>query len=201
MRGLKARTALMNSDLGQQILDLDDPVEDMKTMAAQLLFLYSQDRIKAETQGGKTEEDFFYAGAHLYAHAAIDQLSEEDDDDDDEDEYNDDDYIFPQNIDMDELASYVQMMNEHMKNASMDDEFMVAMDEVTVREMAEKGFDINTLTGCKAAQAWLEKARVEDAFATEGPIDNAVDWHVGEGRLNAMLRCVKARIDRMISGK
>ena len=32
-----------------------------------------------------------------------------------------------------------------------------------------------------------------------GPIDNAVDWHMGEARLDAMLKCVKARIQKMIN--
>ena len=83
--------------------------------------------------------------------------------------------------------------------AAVSDEFLEGMDQVMEYTMKEKGFDINTLSGAKAAQKFLENARVEDAFITEGPIDNAVDWHMGEARLDAMLKCVKARIQKMIN--
>ena len=92
-RGWKAREALMNSDLGQAILDMYDPIEDMKDMAAQMLFLYAQDRMRAETSGGKPDEDYFYAGYNLYSHAAVAQMAYDEDDeyyeDDDDDEDDD----------------------------------------------------------------------------------------------------------------
>ena len=62
--------------------------------------------------------------------------------------------------------------------------------------LKEKGFDI-TPEGCKAALEWLEHARPQDAFYSEGPIDNATDWHVGEARLDAMMKIVRGRIKGM----
>ena len=44
---------------------------------------------------------------------------------------------------------------------------------------------------------WLEKAQPEDAFVTEGPIDNEVDRHMGKARLDSMLKIVKARIKKI----
>ena len=64
-----------------------------------------------------------------------------------------------------------------------------------------KGFDISSLAGAKAAQKFLENAGPEDAFVTEGPVDNEMDEFMGKMRLEAMLKCVKARIDQMIGGK
>lgn len=195
-KGWKAREALLDSDLGKLILEMYDPVEDMKTMAAQMLFLYSQERMKAETEGGEPDEDFFYAGSNLYAHAVVDQMSDENDNEDaDED---DSDYVFSQDMDMDTMATFAEAFSEHIRHAEPDDEFMQGMDQVTEITMKEKGFDINTLAGAKAAQSWLENAKVEDAFLTEGPIENAVDWHMGEARLDAMQKCIKIRIQKMI---
>jgi hypothetical protein len=76
-KGWKIREALLDSDLGQEILEAYDPVEDLKTMAVQMFFLYSQTRMRAETEGGEPEEDFFYAGSNLYAHAVAEQIMEE----------------------------------------------------------------------------------------------------------------------------
>lgn len=83
-RGWDIREALLDSELGDDILDKEDPVEDLKTMAAQLLFFYAQTRSKAETEGGEPEEDFFYAGSNLYAHAVVDQVKEENEEHDDD---------------------------------------------------------------------------------------------------------------------
>ena len=48
---------------------------------------------------------------------------------------------------------------------------------------------------------WLEKAQPSDAFVTEGPIDNEVDWHIGEARLDSTLKIVKARIKKILEGE
>ena len=197
-KGWKAREALMNSDLAQMILECYDPIEDLKTMAAQMFFLYSQERMRAEVEGREPDEEFFYAGSNLYAHAVVSQIADANADEED-DEADDDDYVFPQDMDMNELAKYAEAFSERVKSGDLDDEFLEGMDQVMEYTMKEKGFDINTLSGAKAAQKFLENARVEDAFITEGPIDNAVDWHMGEARLDAMLKCVKARIQKMIN--
>ncbi|MBO5567587.1 MAG: hypothetical protein J6A79_01385, partial [Clostridia bacterium] len=175
-----------------------DPIEDLKTMAAQMFFLYSQERMRAEVEGREPDEEFFYAGSNLYAHAVVSQIADANADEED-DEADDDDYVFPQDMDMNELAKYAEGFSERVKYGDLDDEFLEGMDQVTEYTMKEKGFDINTLSGAKAAQKFLENARVEDAFITEGPIDNAVDWHMGEARLDAMLKCVKDRIQKMIN--
>lgn len=197
-KGWKARETLMNSDLAQMILELYDPIEDLKMMAAQMFFLYSQERMRAEVEGREPDEEFFYAGSNLYAHAVVSQIADANADEED-DEADDDDYIFPQDMDMNELAKYAEAFSERVKSGDLDDEFLEGVDQVTEYTLKEKGFDINTLSGAKAAQKFLENARVEDAFITEGPIDNAVDWHMGEARLDAMLKCVKARIQKMIN--
>lgn len=44
---------------------------------------------------------------------------------------------------------------------------------------------------------WLEKAQPSDAFVTEGPIDNSIDWHMGKVRLDSMLKIVKAQIKKI----
>lgn len=84
----------------------------------------------------------------------------------------------------------------------MDDEdFAVEMDAATETFLKDKGFDISSLAGAKAAQKFLENAGPEDAFVTEGPVDNVMDEFMGKMRLETMLKCVKARIDQMIGGK
>ena len=198
-RGWDIREALLDSDLGDLILDKYDPVEDMKTMAAQMFFLYSQTRMKAEIEGGKPDEDLFYAGSNLYAHAVVDQIEEEKDDDEDDE---DDEYDPLTDYQAKEaLNEFWNAFGEYMAGGGPDDEFMRDMDASTEAFLKEKGFDITTLVGAKAAQRFLEKAGPEDAFVTEGPVDNEMDEAMGRMRLDAMLRCVKARIQKMISGE
>ena len=192
-KGWKIREALLDSDLGQEILEAYDQVEDLKTMAAQMFFLYSQTRMRAETDGGESEEDFFYAGSNLYAHAVADQIMEEDNEG--EDDYGpilDDESR--QALD-DLYDSFGDLVNED------DEDFAKGMDEATDAFLKDKGFDITNLAGAKAAQKFLENAGPEDAFVTEGPVDNEMDAFMGKMRLEAMLKCVKARIDQMIGGK
>ena len=192
-KGWKIREALLDSDLGQEILEAYDSVEDLKTMAAQMFFLYSQTRMRAETDGGESEEDFFYAGSNLYAHAVADQIMEEGDEG--EDDYGpmlDDESR--QALD-DLYDSFGDLVNED------DEDFAKGMDEATDAFLKDKGFDITNLAGAKAAQKFLENAGPEDAFVTEGPVDNEMDAFMGKMRLEAMLKCVKARIDQMIGGK
>lgn len=187
-RGWDVREALLDSELGDDILDKEDPVEDLKTMAAQMLFLYAQTRSRAETEGGEPEEDFFYAGSNLYAHAVVDQVTEENE------EYDDDDSS------EEELDSVWEAFGDAPDDAAGGD-FDDDMDEATEFFLKEKGFDISTLAGAKAAQKFLEEAGPEDAFITEGPVDNEMDNFMGRMRLQAMLRCVHARIRKMIGEK
>ncbi len=189
-RGYDAREALLDSDLGDKILDMEDPVEDLKDMAAQMLFFYAQTRSRAETEGGEPEEDFFYAGSNLYAHAVVDQVTEENESDDEDDDSD------PEG----ELDAFFGHLGDYIASGA-DDDFMKEFDEMTVRFLADKGFDIKTLAGAKAAQKFLEEADLEDAFVTEGPVEDEVDKHMARMRLDSMLACVKARIQKMIEGK
>ena len=181
-RGWKAREKLLDSELGDDLLDVYDPIEQMKMMAGQMLFLYAESRLKAETEGGKPDEDFFYAGANLYSHAVADQIHEEDEDDDEDDD-----------VDFDAWEAF----QEYLKSAA-GKTFDEEMDESTEAFLREKGYDISTLAGAKAAQKFLENAGPEDAFWTEGPVDNEMDEYMGRMRIGAMLECVKARIEKMI---
>ena len=47
-RGWKAREKLLDSELGDDLLDVYDPIEQMKMMAGQMLFLYAESRLKAD---------------------------------------------------------------------------------------------------------------------------------------------------------
>jgi hypothetical protein len=162
-------------------------------MAAQLFFLYSQTRMRAETEGGEPEEDFFYAGSNLYAHAVADQIMEEGDEGEDD---------YGPMLDDESRQALDDLYESFGGFVKVDDEdFAKEMDAATVAFLKGKGFDISSLAGAKAAQKFLETAGPEDAFVTEGPVDNEMDTFMGRMRLEAMLKCVKARIDQMIGGK
>lgn len=77
-KGFEIRNALLNSDLASRIRELKDPVEEMKSLAAMLLFLYSHERRRHILTGKKLDESFYYAGANMYWHAAILQKMFED---------------------------------------------------------------------------------------------------------------------------
>jgi len=193
-RGWDARENLLASDLGDEILDGYDPVEDMKIMAAQLLFMYAQTRTKAKMEGGRPDEDLFYAGSNLYGHAVADQLADENAQGDDGP-----DSVF--DTEMEEaVVDFCKHYDEFLDSDNGKD-FLESMDEVTESFLKEKGFDIHSLAGAKAAQKFLENAGPEDAFYTDGPVDNEMDEWMGRLRLAAMLRCVKARIEKMINGR
>ena len=189
-RGNELRRMLMNTDFAMQITDGDDYIEDMKVVAAHLLFLYTQERQNAEQEGRTPDESYFYAGSSFYNFAAMQQMMEEDEDDEDEDEP----------LDMDRVMGlFAEAFSDHIRNADVSDQFVAEMGESTDVFLRDKGFNTNTLSGLKAAQKWLENAKVEDAFYTDDvPIDNAVDWHMGEARLAAMLKIVKDRIEKRI---
>lgn len=163
-----------------------DIVEDLKDLSARLLFIYGEER------GKKGSEDYFDAAMYLYRKAV--ELQEEIDDEDfasDEEDWEDEEGENP-------LEIMARLFSEHIRQADADDEFVAGLGEATDQFLAEKGFDLPTLAGLKAAQAWLEKAKVEEAFWSEGPIENAIDQHMGEARIAAMLKIVKARIEKRI---
>jgi hypothetical protein len=119
----------------------------------------------------------------------LDDFDQAEEDDDYEDDWDVDDGEEP-------LELMARLFSEHIQNADADDQFVAELGEATDQFLTEKGFDLSNLAGLKKAQAWLENAKVEDAFYSEGPIENAIDWHVGEARIAAMLKVVKARIEK-----
>ena len=184
------RVKLMSTDFAEKLVDGLDPIEDMKIVAAHLFFLYAQERHEAEQEGRKVDEDYYYAASNLFEYAAVHQIAEESDVN-----------ILPEDETMETFSSYAEALNEYIRNATVDDELLKSFEDPTEQFLKEKGFDLSTLAGLKAAQVWLEKAQPADAFVTEGPIDNAVDWHMGEARLDGMLKIVKAKIQRFIEGQ
>ena len=194
IRGNELRRMLMNTGFAARLTNGDGYIEDMKVVAAHLLFLYVQERQIAEQEGKTPDESYYYAGSSLYNFAALQQMLEEDDD---EDEYDEDDEE-DEGLDLDRMMGvFAEAFSDHIKNADISDQFLQEMGESTDAFLKDKGFNVDTLSGLKKAQQWLENARVEDAFYTDDvPIDNAVDWHMGEARLAAMLKIVKDRIEK-----
>ena len=70
-RGFAIRNALLGSDLADLFRELKDPAEEMKSMAAMLLFLYTHEKMRNIILGREIDESFYYAGANLYRHAVI----------------------------------------------------------------------------------------------------------------------------------
>ena len=70
-KGFMLREALLNSDLSMLYIELQDPVEHMKTMAAVLLFLYTHDKLRSYVMDRNVDESLYYAGANMYRHAVI----------------------------------------------------------------------------------------------------------------------------------
>ena len=98
-----------------------------------------------------------------------------------------------------ELASLAETYTEHLEKADLNDPMMEVMRESTELFLKEKGYDCNTLTGLKAAQKWLESAKIQEVFYNdEDPVDNDLDWFIGEARLTAMIRIVNAMIEKKL---
>ena len=77
-KGFSIRNALLGSDLADLFRELKDPAEEMKSMAAMLLFLYTHEKMRNMVLGREIDESFYYAGANLYRHAVIMQRMFED---------------------------------------------------------------------------------------------------------------------------
>ena len=98
-------------------------------------------------------------------------------------------------ITQEDLNRAAERLSDKIKKLPADDPLLKRLEAGTTEFMRSRGFDIGTFAGCKAALAWLETARVEDAFA-EGPekIDNPADWYLGEARLDGMKTILRARL-------
>ena len=95
---------------------------------------------------------------------------------------------------MTELDLAAEQLAERMKTLPVDDPFMKHLEARTAEFLRSRGFDISTLAGCKGALAWLESAKVEEAFVDAGEIESSADWYIGEARLDGMKRIVENRL-------
>ena len=184
----------------------------LKTLASQMMFLYGEDRLIGDALGTKPNEDLFLAAMNVYRGAALEQIALESEPDIDglleelerkfgNKNENPDDYIFPQDMDLEKLAGLAEEFADHMTKADADDPIFRFLAESTEVFLKEKGFDLDTMQGLLEAHEWLEHAKVEEAFYTDDvPIDNALDWHMGEARLTAMTKIVKKWIKEKQKG-
>lgn len=181
-----------------------------------LLTQYSFRRVEEEIAGRRLSDDLFYAAANLLEHATIEFekmhdasiITEEDEDEepDDPEKYEalrDDlkKYIVSKDelmsgIDWNAMGEEAEKFADYIKHADVNDPRVQYLIRETEEFLNSRGFNLDSLTGLKAAQAWLEKARVQDVYSSD--IENAFDWHMGEARIDAMLKIVKDRIERRL---
>ena len=168
-----------------------DQIEDLKVLAGHLMFIYGELRLEAETKGEEVNEEYFYAAMSCFRGAtALQEIVEGREDREEEEIWEEDGDYSPE--------SMGKPFVDYIKKADVDDEYVAAIGESTEAFLREKGFDITTLAGCKAAQKWLESAKPKDAFWTEGEITDPMDQYMGEARIADMLKFVKDRIEKKV---
>ena len=201
-KGDDVRDALLDHPFFDDLFDANegepDYAEDLDKLGTLLLRSYAADRIVKEIDGKKPDENLFYAGANMLEHAVM--LKEDNEDDEEDDDNSEDEYLFPHDLDFDAMSDMAEQFSDSIKKADASDPIVADMAESAEFFLKEKGFDIKTLEGCQAAAAWLDQAKPEDAYYSEGPIVNALEWHIAEARLDAMSKIVKDRI-RKLSGQ
>ena len=103
---------------------------------------------------------------------------------------------------LERLASAsAEALADRMKSADADDPLLIRLAGDAEEFLRNRGFDISTPAGCKAAEQWLSVARVEDAFWEDNePVTNAADWYLGEARLEGMMKIVRSRIEKYFGG-
>ncbi|MBR1710806.1 MAG: hypothetical protein IJ719_18600 [Clostridia bacterium] len=174
-----------------------DRVIALRKLSSHLMFMYGHARLEAEVYGEELKEDLFYAGMNChYAAETILKMLEE------AGETGEDDFLFPelQNLteeQREELAEVAEKIGDFMKNADLNDPAMQMIKQTTDTFLKEKGFDVTTIDGLKEALNWLEHAKVEEAFYNVSPIEDPIDWNVGEARLDVMQRIVRDKIERI----
>ena len=98
-------------------------------------------------------------------------------------------------MEMDGLDAAAEKLSARIRSMDPDDQFLKHLDADSF--LRARGFDIGTVAGCKGALLWLDEADVEDAFWDNGKIDNAADWYIGEGRLDALRIVVAGRLKEL----
>ena len=180
-----------------------------------LLTQYSFRRVEEETAGRRLPEDLFYAAVNLLDHATIEfekaydanvSTEEDEDEQDDPEKYEAlreslKKYIVSKDelmsgVDWDAMGEEAEKFTEYIKHADVNDPRIQYLIRETEEFLEERGFDLKTLKGLKVAQVWLEKAKVQDVYSSD--IENAFDWHMGEARIDAMLKIVKDRIEKRL---
>lgn len=95
------------------------------------------------------------------------------------------------------VSASAEALAERIKSADADDPLLIRLAGDAEAFLRNRGFDISTPAGCKAAEQWLSSARVEDAFWEDNkPVTNAADWYLGEARLEGMMKIVRSRIGK-----
>ena len=98
-----------------------------------------------------------------------------------------------------QLSTATENLAAKIKKMDISDPLLRHLEAAAGEFFRSKGFDISTRPGCIAALKWLEEAKVEDAFWDEGGVDSAVDWYLGEARLDGMRRVIEHRIEEIVS--
>ena len=103
---------------------------------------------------------------------------------------------------MSEIERAAESLADRMKNLSPDDPLLKHLEASSVEFLRSKGFDISTKPGCVAAVEWLRSSRVEEAFWDEDEkIGTAVDWYIGEARIDGLIKVLENRIQQFFPQK
>jgi hypothetical protein len=95
---------------------------------------------------------------------------------------------------MTELNHAAEKLAMNIKTLPLSDPILRHLEAAAAEFLHSKGFDISTRPGCIAALAWLDEAKVEEAFWNEDGVSTAADWYIGEARLDGMRRIIERRL-------
>ena len=96
---------------------------------------------------------------------------------------------------MSEIERAAESLADLIKNMSADDPLLKHLEASSNEFLRSRGFDISTKPGCIAALEWLRASRVEEAFWDDDEkIETAVDWYIGEARIDGMIKVLENRI-------
>lgn len=99
-----------------------------------------------------------------------------------------------------QLSEAAEKLADRIRTLPAGDPLLRRLEAGSVEFLRGKGFDVGTRGGCLAALAWLEEARVEDAYWSEAlsgeqeEIRCAADWYIGEARIEGMRRILERRL-------
>jgi len=95
---------------------------------------------------------------------------------------------------MTELNHAAEKLAVNIKTLPLSDPILRHLEAAAAEFLHSKGFDISTRPGCIAALAWLDGAKVEEAFWDGDGVSTAADWYIGEARLDGMRRVIEHRL-------